>query len=65
MSINNNPYNFLNTPVLDAMRKLQKTSALTAVHELQAQMYLTFWANKKSIPPVKRVACGTGITLCC
>ncbi len=36
MSINNNPYNFLNTPVLDAMRKLQKTSALTAVHELQA-----------------------------
>ena len=25
MSINNNPYNFLNTPVLDAMRKLQKT----------------------------------------
>lgn len=47
MSINNNPYNFLNTPVLDAMRKLQKISALTAVHELQAQMYLTFWANKK------------------
>ncbi len=41
MSINNNPYNFLNTPVLDAMRKLQKTSALTAVHELQALSTVT------------------------
>ena len=47
MSINNNPYNFFFFFLLDAMRKLQKTSALTAVHELQAQMYLTFWANKK------------------
>ena len=41
MSINNNPYDFLNTSALDAMRKLQETSALTAVHELQASSAVT------------------------
>lgn len=41
MSINNNPYDFLNTPALDAMRKLQETSALTAVHKLQASSAVT------------------------
>lgn len=41
MSINNNPYDFLNTSALDAMRKLQETSALTAVRELQASSAVT------------------------
>lgn len=41
MSINNNPYDFLNTPALDAVRKLQETSALTAVHKLQASSAVT------------------------
>lgn len=40
MNINNNPYDFLNTPALDAMRKLQENSALTAVHELLASSAL-------------------------
>lgn len=35
MSINNNPYDFLNTPALDAMRKLQETSALTAALKME------------------------------
>ena len=35
MSINNNPYDFLNTPALDAMRKLQETGALTAALKME------------------------------
>lgn len=35
MSINNNPYDFLNTSALDAMRKLQETSALTAALKME------------------------------
>ena len=38
MSINNNPYDFLNTPALDAMRKLQETSAFAATRELQSTL---------------------------
>lgn len=37
MSINNNPYVFSNTPMLDVVRKLQESSsALAAIRELQA-----------------------------
>ncbi len=35
MSINNNPYDFLNTPALDAMRKLQETGVLTAALKME------------------------------
>ena len=35
MSINNNPYDFLNTPALDAMRKLQETDAFSAALKLE------------------------------
>ncbi len=35
MSINNNPYDFLNTSALDAMRKLQETGALTATLKIE------------------------------
>ena len=35
MSINNNLYDFLNTPALDAMRKLQETGALTAALKME------------------------------
>ncbi len=35
MSINNNPYDFLNTPALDSMRKLQETGALTAALKME------------------------------
>lgn len=35
MSTNNNPYVFLNTPALDAMRKLQETGALTAALKME------------------------------
>lgn len=35
MSINNNPYDFLNTSALDAMRKLQETGALTAALKIE------------------------------
>lgn len=38
MSINNNPYDFLNTPALDAMRKLQETGAFVAARELQSTL---------------------------
>ena len=41
MSINNNPYDFLNPPVLDAVRKLQESSTLTAIRELQASNVVT------------------------
>lgn len=41
MSINNNRYDFLNTPALDAVRKLQESSALTAIRELQASSAVT------------------------
>lgn len=35
MNINNNPYDFLNTPALDAMRKLQETDAFSAALKLE------------------------------
>lgn len=38
MSINNNPYDFLNTPALDAMRNLQETGAFAAARELQSTL---------------------------
>lgn len=38
MSINNNPYDFLNAPALDAMQKLQETGAFAATRELQSTL---------------------------
>lgn len=38
MSIDNNQYDFLNTPALDAVRKLQESSTLAAIRELQLQL---------------------------
>lgn len=41
MSINNNHYDLLNTPALDAVRKLQENSAFTAIRELQSSSAVT------------------------